>query len=503
MSETHSSSRPNNHPRASGSRGGFRGRGRGRGGRFSGSSRPQGEFMRTSSAGAPDKTFKPTKLKDTRPVWHSPNLDSESPSEGSPPISSPIGDLYTFYASLLLQEAQPYPGDVNPVEPGDGFDSKRFLMYLISDDEYIVMDNESDFELTLSSSLLHDESFKPALWYAQARCFAVGLDAEAPLGESRFQEEIGDAQSCAVKIMLEHREVLRGYETAGTDRYEVWALDGDLAITHHDSCMMLNLPRALLEDPKFDLSAWYDDASANYWSFDSSESGNDEPPSTSDGSWSMAELDSLPSLQSGSESELSDGSETDSMPSLQAVSRTVSEVSADERPPDLQSVSDSSDGESDEDLDPETFEDRLEMWALAAELCGQARTSGIPSRAYRLGDVLGNTVAAMLDFFQPYPGDELIAWSDGRRDTVRFRVLGPYAEFYTIEDTYSDEVTILAISNLRSPYFHLLDWYARKRARDLDLEYNRALPIHNFPIEELLGDAIQQYFRDVGRDLPV
>ncbi|KAJ6632422.1 hypothetical protein B0H10DRAFT_2206781 [Mycena sp. CBHHK59/15] len=610
-SETYLSSRPNNHSRPSSSRGGFRGRGRGRGGRFGGSSKPQGEFMRTSSAGAPDKTFKaneqlsPQKrnemlakglcfncgepghlarncpkvnnaslkkkgkppgfaahgvrfsMRDSRDALNesttvlesmhvnsarfklsgadeggeplqtfsdahlslnglnsdsssydlgditdsepeyipcepgheypccaarlkaAPSPDSESapgsPSKDSPFVSSPIGDLYAFYASLMLQEAQPYPGDIS-------------------------------------------SSFKPALWYAQARCFALGLDVEAPLAESRFDEEIGDAQACAVKILLEHCEVLRGHETAGNDLYEVWAIDEELMITHHDSCMMLTLPRALLEDPNFDLLAWYDNASATYGTFD-------ESLPTNDGSWLIAELDLMPSLPSASESELSDGSESNSMPSLQAVSRTVSECSSDEGPPDLQSISDSSEDGSDggpdrgySEGDGETLTDRLQMWGRAAENCGVARTSATPLRAYRLGDVLGNTVAALLDFFQPYPGNEHVAWGDDRREAIGFRVLGPYSEFYTvwtcreatvtvtmsiIEDTYTDEVTILAISNLRIPQFHLMDWYTRKRARALNIKYPRASPLHSFPVEELLGDTIQQYFRDVGLELPM
>jgi hypothetical protein len=107
-----------------------------------------------------------------------------------------------------------------------------------------------------------------------------------------------------------------------------------------------------------------------------------------------------------------------------------------------------------------------------------------------------------LDFFQPYPGDESIPWSDERRNAVRFRVLRVGSENYAIEDAYCNEVTVLPLEYLRVPQFHLVEWYAGRRAMDLNLDYNQVLPIHHFPIEEILADAIQQYFRDVSHHLP-
>jgi hypothetical protein len=55
---------------------------------------------------------------------------------------------------------------------------------------------------------------------------------------------------------------------------------------------------------------------------------------------------------------------------------------------------------------------------------------------------------------------------------------------------------------LRVPTFHFLDWYARLRATALEIDYDKAVPIHNFPIEELLADTVQQYFRDVSNHSP-
>ncbi|KAJ7446607.1 hypothetical protein FB451DRAFT_1047687, partial [Mycena latifolia] len=138
----------------------------------------------------------------------------------------------------------------------------------------------------------------------------------------------------------------------------------------------------------------------------------------------------------------------------------------------------------------ETLEDRLKIWARASEDCEQRGI--VAPRARRLGDVLGNTVAALLDFFQPYPGDEQIPWSDDRRDAVRFRVQKLGDEVLVIEDAYFDEVTVLPLEYLRQPTFRLLDWYARQRSAALGREYAEALPIHKFPIEELLADSVQQ-----------
>ncbi|KAJ6623197.1 hypothetical protein B0H10DRAFT_1786913, partial [Mycena sp. CBHHK59/15] len=120
----------------------------------------------------------------------------------------------------------------------------------------------------------------------------------------------------------------------------------------------------------------------------------------------------------------------------------------------------------------ETFEDRLKLWPHVSQECCRVRNnSEVPPRARRLGDVLGNTVSVLLEFFQPYPGDERIAWSDDRREKVRFRVLRVKTECFAIEYSYFDEVITLPLEYVRVPSFHLLDWYARQRAIALSMEY--------------------------------
>ncbi|KAJ6609459.1 hypothetical protein B0H10DRAFT_1732475, partial [Mycena sp. CBHHK59/15] len=154
--------------------------------------------------------------------------------------------------------------------------------------------------------------------------------------------------------------------------------------------------------------------------------------------------------------------------------------------PALRSVTDSSDSGSYSGAlseysdsiaygDPqETLEDRFRIWGCALEHCEPR--GPVPPRARRLGDVLGNTVAALLEFFQPYPGDERVPWSDDRRDAVRFHVLSPGGENLVIEDSFFDEVTVLPLEYLRVPHFYFLEWFAGQRASSLGVKNMDTLP---------------------------
>ncbi|KAJ6599947.1 hypothetical protein DFH09DRAFT_1303300 [Mycena vulgaris] len=303
-------------------------------------------------------------------------------------------------AALMLQSAQPYPGDSHLISPDECFDGRRFLMYPISDNEYLIMDNQRDTENTISVESLHNPDFMPALWYAQ-----------------------------------------------------------------------------LLLDTSFDLSLWYNEAAVDACTAKDPEAWT---CTGSDLNLSSDDLDSMPSLGTVPCSEPSDAG---SMPGLQSVSDSSD---SDSDIPDLQSsvsdlsASESSNNKSDRVMpgdSGETLEDHLRTWARAAEEYGrssvQARTS---LRSRHLGDVLGDTVAALLDFFQPHPGDEQVPWGDERCDSVRFHGV---------------------------PVFNLLGWYARNRAESFGIPYHETLAIHRFPIEELLGDAVQQYFRDIGYHVPM
>ncbi|KAJ7658986.1 hypothetical protein B0H17DRAFT_1145402 [Mycena rosella] len=135
-----------------------------------------------------------------------------------------MGDLYAFYTALMLQSAQPYPGDLRPLDPDKCFDEKRFLMYLVSDTEYIILDHQNGTDLTISVESLHNPDFMPALWYAQARASELGMNPDACLLEERYLDSMDDVQAGAVKILLENNECRAwGEDIASSplDRFEV------------------------------------------------------------------------------------------------------------------------------------------------------------------------------------------------------------------------------------------------------------------------------------------
>ncbi|KAJ7214744.1 hypothetical protein C8J57DRAFT_949589, partial [Mycena rebaudengoi] len=74
-----------------------------------------------------------------------------------------IGDLPAKYAEVILQMAQPYPGDKSSqIE-------KRFLIYRTSDTEHVIMDNSTGEDVLIPSGFLENPLFTLGGWYAEKR----------------------------------------------------------------------------------------------------------------------------------------------------------------------------------------------------------------------------------------------------------------------------------------------------------------------------------------------
>ncbi|KAJ7265521.1 hypothetical protein C8J57DRAFT_1013825, partial [Mycena rebaudengoi] len=141
--------------------------------------------------------------------------------------------------------------------------------------------------------------------------------------------------------------------------------------------------------------------------------------------------------------------------------------------PELQSVSDSEDedapvlrplpGDENETLDDRLCGLRERLSEL--ELDGSPR----PFRDHALGDLLAQGATALLEFLQPYPGDERVRKAFRDADEPQFSVVPISETEYSIYDGFYDELVNLPTYLLRNPSFRLADWFAKKRAADLGL----------------------------------
>jgi hypothetical protein len=227
----------------------------------------------------------------------------------------------------------------------------------------------------------------------------------------------------------------------GTEDSATWEgfnvqLENEDTLTIKDSAcgVAAKLPISMVLDSDFNLIVWY--------TCFVSEVFESETETYDTGNGSDSEIELSPTVFNFPA--LDDFGETDSdMPPLEDVSDSEDEFDDNSYAdvPSLQEVSDSSDDGSETDsselLMPgdviETFEERLRLWKRAAQDFGEP-PEDIPPRAHRLADIVGEAVQALLEFFQPFPGDERVPWDDECREAERFRVLHVSSEMYTIED---------------------------------------------------------------------
>ncbi|KAJ7482078.1 hypothetical protein B0H11DRAFT_1915363 [Mycena galericulata] len=154
----------------------------------------------------------------------------------------------------------------------------------------------------------------------------------------------------------------------------------------------------------------------------------------------------------------------------------------------------------------ETVESRLtligRLFGSSDPLVLESNGEPAPRRSHQIGDFLGNGVHAMLEFLQPYPGDELVPLQDERRARTRFNLVRVSENDYTIWDEYFHEITVLPVRLLKNPSFEIAAWYARKRRDQLEYPEENARPIHRVPVDDLVLAGANQYFQEISGHLP-
>ncbi|KAJ6551483.1 hypothetical protein B0H19DRAFT_1296911 [Mycena capillaripes] len=327
-----------------------------------------GDLGRVEEGGEPLETFvefsEPS--SDFELISNVSGTDSDAPSEpvvDSDKSMSDIWDLYTFYTALALQAAQPYPEDVNPCGEDENFKEKHFLLYLVSDNQYVVMDSACDEESHLEVKLLHDPDFKPALWYAQTRMKSLGMNPDSASREEHFQAEMGDIQVEVVELLLKRHEWDESkYGPLPADRFEQRIEELNEVQTSSDSgSSWVAVPNELNVESASAASA-------------STQASMPPLKAVSDTESELgSDNSSLLGLRTDSGDESNDNSDSDSdsndgsgMPSLEPMSGLSDSGSEDDESTHLVMPGD----------DGETFEDRLKLWAEASK---EAMYLGTPS----------------------------------------------------------------------------------------------------------------------------
>ncbi|KAJ7215222.1 hypothetical protein B0H12DRAFT_973950, partial [Mycena haematopus] len=132
--------------------------------------------------------------------------------------------------------------------------------------------------------------------------------------------------------------------------------------------------------------------------------------------------------------------------------------------PPLQSASDSAESDIPYGDVQDTFKSRLRLWERAS-IERDLRARDLVPRAHRIGDIMGASACSLLEFLQPYPGDELYVPYDGKR----FRITRVSRNFYEIDNVFTGGITILPLAFLRVPHFQIARWYSSHLAQEMEL----------------------------------
>ncbi|KAG2144563.1 hypothetical protein DEU56DRAFT_935646 [Suillus clintonianus] len=174
-----------------------------------------------------------------------------------------MGEVLSRKAKYLL-DVGIYPGDP---DPWGLIDPERFLVYCVSESEYVIMDNEArtDPELTIPTSLLMTPEFELGGWYAQRIRELRGMTSEEVRKWRKLQcdslQRMGTPfVDRVVQLLSRHRAFLKDPpDYARPGRFECDRLvDGSYKIRDLVLAYQVSVPASLVENPKFELARWYE-----------------------------------------------------------------------------------------------------------------------------------------------------------------------------------------------------------------------------------------------------
>ena len=208
-------------------------------------------------------TFEEVRTSSPASLWDGPEAEwrTNYPYWSNPKIGArqQIGDCYTMVADAILTAEQPYPGD-------EFFDEKDLrpelrikMMFDPAMEEYSIRDRLVGGQVTLARSLIKKPRFNLGRWYATRRICDLSL-----VQEPTHSHEMGHAVDLvAAKLLTDG--ILSHYPGVNPDcdpedHFVLHPLrkgQSDYTIQDEDLGILVPVPVSSLENPLFNLVAWY------------------------------------------------------------------------------------------------------------------------------------------------------------------------------------------------------------------------------------------------------
>ena len=336
---------------------------------------------------------------EDEPSWmvYNPNL----------PRRTSLGDALALMSEYVLDIMQPYPGDCEAL--GNVGVRQRFSVYRTSNpDWYRINDHLSKNSCVIQTSNLENPNFRLGEWYSRRQSRRL----KKVKGLSRLWT-MGNAY-CHNATLVLCSGIPTLYPCANADmdpeaRFHVVPGEPDEYIIYDEefSCP-LRISKSIIMNTHFDLAKWYKARRYPRTPFDKENVNMD-----------LTSLDLCIATDSEPGLEELDGSSLDNWDENDTLSGLSSELT--ELPPDLVSVTDSDVSAAQSDWDERTYNP--------------------------IGDVLGETVAQILESSQPYPGD-IGHW---QLPYSRFEVVRMEDEHYLVEDRLRQSISPLPLPLVRQP----------------------------------------------------
>ena len=172
-----------------------------------------------------------------------------------------IGDCYAMVIDTILTLGCPFPGDnrfdAPTFRPELRFHVQRHPMIR----DYVIRDKLTGERHVLSRSWLENPEFDVSRWYAEQRCQALGLtmeiehsccigDAIALVATKLLTDGIRSSYPCTDHNLDPEKRFYMWGTSVENDQVKYVINDVDLEIT-------VDVQKAWLEDPDFDLVSWY------------------------------------------------------------------------------------------------------------------------------------------------------------------------------------------------------------------------------------------------------